>query len=90
MNGSVCIDPWPDHDPSVRQTTTGVRGRGPLPLHDAPSRPAPNRADIHNRLPEPAMIRFVPGWRVLNNDNPQATRLLSVGTVLALYPSLRR
>jgi hypothetical protein len=28
MNGSVCIDTRPDHDPSDRQTTVEVRAGG--------------------------------------------------------------
>src|SRR5262245_4652269 len=44
MNGSVCIEPWPDHEPSVRQTTVGVRARVPSFRHEATTNAAPSRA----------------------------------------------
>jgi hypothetical protein len=51
MNGSVCIEPRPDHDPSVRQTTVGVRAAG-FSSHDAQKRlksAMPPRASVDHR-----------------------------------------
>ncbi len=47
MKGSVCIDPRPDHDPRLRQTTAGVLARGASLRHDA--RTTPVRTRIDNR-----------------------------------------
>src|SRR5262245_24815264 len=61
MNGSVCVEPWPDHEPSVRQTTVGVRARAASFRHEVTSNPAPRRA-ISNLQ---SAIRNVRGLRNL-------------------------